>query len=157
MNIGIVCNNIGPNQLAYYAIKSGNKFVEKGEHDLIIFFYELMPECLRPNFAIMNLSEAYNYNGVLIATDLNSASRISEYPGTTNKYFYVWDLEWLRIQQKQYEELATIYNNTKIPLIARSKRHYEILKNLWKEPVGIADNCDITQLYEIIKKNVKEK
>ena len=157
MSIGIVCNNVGPNQLAYYMIKSGNEFVKSGENDLVVFFYELMPECTRPNFGLMNLSEAYDYKGVLIATDVNSASRILEYPGTTDKFFYVWDLEWIRMQQKQYEVLDIVYNNPKMPLIARSKRHFNLLKNLWSKPIGITENCNVNELYNIVDEYTKEK
>ena len=67
MNIGIVCNNVGPNQLAYYMIKSGNEFVKSGENDLVVFFYELMPECTRPNFGLMNLSVVPGYTKILLA------------------------------------------------------------------------------------------
>jgi hypothetical protein len=157
VNIGIVCNNIGPNQLAYYAIKSGNEFVESGDNDLVIFFYELMPECIRPNFGVMNLSEAYNYNGVLVATDLNSATRILEYPGTRNKYFYVWDLEYLRIGQKNYEDFCNIYNNPRLPLIVRSKSHKHYLGTIWGgNVIGIEEQANIKNLQKIIEKWEKE-
>ena len=147
--IGVLINNLGPSQLAYYLIKNGNKFVKNGDKDLIAFFYEIVPECMRPNFSLMNLSEAYNYNGILVATDANSASRIIEFPGTTNRFFYVWDLEWVRFPNKQFEDLSIIYNNDKLPLIARSKTHYDLLKKIWKEPIGICENAKIEDLYKI--------
>lgn len=147
--IGVVLNNMGACQLAYYLIKKGNQFVESGDKDLVAFFYEIAPECMRPNFASMNLSEAYNYDGLLVATDANSASRIIEFPGTTNRFFYVWDLEWVRMQNKQFEDLSVIYNNDRLPLIARSKTHYDLIKKIWKEPIGICEDADIEQLYKI--------
>jgi hypothetical protein len=157
VNIGIVCNNVGPSQLAYYLIKTGNEFVKTGDDDLVVFFYELMPECIKPNFALMNLSEAYDYNGVLVATDINSASRILEYPGTQEKFFYLWDLDWIKLPQKQYENLLQVYKNPRLPLIVRSKRHFELVKNLWQEPVGIVEDCNIGQLKQVIEnsKNVE--
>jgi hypothetical protein len=148
-NIGILLNNLGPSQLAYYLIKNGNDFVEDGDNDLVAFFYEVSPECIRPNFASMNLSEAYSYNGILVATDANSASRILEFPGSTHKFFYVWDLEWAKIQNKQFEDLATVYHNDRLPLIARSKTHFDIIKKIWKEPIGIVEDVDIRQLHKI--------
>lgn len=151
MNIGLVCNNVGPSQLAYYAIKTGNEFVKSGDNDFVIFFYELMPECIKPNFSTMNLSEAYDYNGVLIATDINSASRILEYPGATKKFFYLWDLDWVKLQQKKYEHLAQVYKNKNLELIVRSKTHFNFVKNLWKEPVGIVEDCNISKLAKIIE------
>lgn len=147
--IGVLLNNLGPSQLAYYLIKNGNTFVENGTNDLVAFFYEIAPECMRPNFAIMNLSEAYNYNGILIATDVNSASRIIEFPGTVNRFFYVWDLEWVRFSKKQFEDMSVVYNNDRLPLIARSQTHYNLLKRIWKEPIGICEDANIEQLYKI--------
>lgn len=147
--IGVLVNNVGATQLAFYLIKSGNKFVESINQDLTLFFYEISPECIRPNFAVMNLAEAYNYDGILIATDANSASRIIEFPGTINKFFYVWDLEWIRMRNKEFENLSTIYNNHKLPLIARSQNHYDILKKIWKEPIGICEDANVEELFKI--------
>lgn len=147
--IGVLINNLGPNQLAYYLIKHGNKFVESGYNDLVAFFYEISPECAGLKFSAMNLSEAYNYNGILVATDTNSASRILEFPGTTNKFFYVWDLEWTKVPEKQFENLSVVYNNDKLPLIVRSQVHYDILKKIWKEPIGICEDANAEQLYKI--------
>lgn len=156
--IGILLNNLGPSQLAYYAVKNGNDFVNNNPHkDFIVFFYEISPECLRPNFAVMNLSEAYNYNGILVATDANSASRIIEFPGTVNRFFYVWDFEWLRLNNKNFEDLKTIYDNNKLPLIARSKTHFNLLKKIWKEPIGVVEDANISELYKITSEYINDK
>lgn len=147
--LGIIVNNLGPNQLAYYLINTGNKFVNDGEKDLTLFFHDLMPECANPLFGIMNLAEVYSYNGPVVATNINNASRLLEYPGPSKKVFYVWDLEWLRMPNKQYEQLNDVYG--KIPLIARSKRHYDILSNAWQQPIGIVEDADVNKLYELAK------
>lgn len=147
--LGIVLNNLGPSQLAYNLIKSGDELVDSQSADLTLFFYEISPVCGLPLFAIMNLSEAYNYKGIVIATDLNSASRIQEFPGPSKKFYYVWDLEYLRLPQRNYEELCGVYK--KLPLIVRSKQHEHFIGKIWGgNVVGVCENANVNELWSIV-------
>lgn len=148
---GFVLSHLAPAQLPYKLIKSANEFLEKKDScDIIIFYQNLSPLVVNPNFAIMNLSEAYNYDGRLVATEVNNAARILDYVGTRKKYFYVWDLEWTKMGNKVYEQLSSVYNNPRINLIARSKQHYDIIKLAWREPVGIVDDCNFEKMTDLI-------
>ncbi len=156
--LGMIINNLGSSQLAFGAINSGNQFVKQEERsDFILFYYELAPECAKPEFMVCNLAEAMNYNGSLIATNLNSAARILEFPGTQSKYWYCWDLDWLRMQNRDYDELRKVYESPRLKLIARSERHAKIIRNAWRDPVGIVENANVQQLWNVVKQNEAEK
>src|SRR5438270_13265760 len=110
--LGILLPDLGANQLAFYATNYANQAaIHDGQE--IILFYETpcVPCILNISFATMQVYEAYSFDGPLIATNLNLANKLLSCFGTNKKYFYVWDLEWLRMQNKNFEKLHHIYTN----------------------------------------------
>lgn len=157
IKIGIMLDNIGPNQLAHYMISSGNAILEKNSQklDLVAFINQTVHPCAIPNFATMNASEAYDYKGNLIATSLSTAIKMLKCPGTRNKFFYVWDLEWTRPQinqGKNFAVLKDIYNNPNIQLISRSANHDKIIELCWKKPLGIVEDGRVDQFYQLLER-----
>ena len=148
--IGFILEHLGPAQLPYQLIRSVNSYFEqKDDADIILFYRNCAPFVVTPHCAVMNLYEAYRYDAHLIATDLNSASRILDY-FTNDRYFYVWDLEWTKIN-KPYEQLAQVYQNPKLKLIARSQQHAEIIRTSWGiNCIGVVEDARIDKFLEII-------
>lgn len=154
MKLGILLNNLGPNQLAYSSIRSNNLFVDDAPKiDCILFYENYVRPCLPMNFASMQVFEAYGYNGTLIATSLSTAHKALRCYASKNKFFYVWDLEWLRLQQfKQFRDMHNVYGNSNLKLIARSESHKTVIEDSWNTKVaGIVDNFDMRQMIEVIK------
>lgn len=154
IKIGIMLDNIGPNQLAHYMINSGNAVLEHHSQkvDLVAFVQQVVHPCALPNFATMNMSEAYDYKGVLVATSLQTAIKMLKCPGTRKKFFYVWDLEWTRPQNKNFSVLKDIYNNPSIELISRSPNHDKIIELCWRKPIGVVEDGRVEQLYQLFEK-----
>ena len=152
--IGFVIEHLGPAQLPYQLIRSINSYYqEKDDVDVILYWRNVAPFVVTPLCASMNLFEAFRSDSLLIATDLNSASRILQY-FTLDRYYYLMDLEWCHLQSKQYEQLAEIYQNPKLKLIVRSQQHYDIVQLTWGiTPIGIVEDCRIDKFLEVIKKN----
>ncbi len=57
------------------------------------------------------------------------------------------------MQNRDYDELRKVYENPRLKLIARSERHAKIIRNAWQDPVGIVENADIQQLWNVVKQN----
>jgi hypothetical protein len=149
--IGFIVNNLGGNQQAFYLINYINSAIVKNRDDITIFYEIPVIPCIGTNFGIMQLNEAYGYDGVLIANNLMLADKMAYFPGTKEKYFYVWDLEWLRIANKNFHILHPMYNNPLYKLIARSHEHSKIISDCWNtEVVGVVDDFNINQFIEII-------
>lgn len=159
--IAFIVPKIGPDQLCFQLIDNANNYLRGYDDvDVTIFFRQDGPRPVQPNFSIMCLFEAFGFNGdMLIATDLNGASRILTYPGCNpdRLYFYVWDLEWLRMSQKTYEQLRDIYANPKLKLIARSNTHAEILTALWQRPIAIIEDANLEEFAKLIRQNEEKK
>jgi hypothetical protein len=117
-----------------------------------MIFYEILSQpCSHPQFAMFNIAEAYSFSGILIATSLETAQKLISFPCCSQKYFYSFDLFWLRGNYRPYGFFRSIYCHPEIKLIARSEPHYQAIKNCWnKEPVGIVDNFNMKQLLKLI-------
>lgn len=153
MKLGITVSSLGPNQLAYHTIKNLNLHLDvRPDLDPIVFYENNIRPCLPMNFASMQIYEAWGYDGIVVATSLSNAHKLLEFPASTAKFFYVWDLEWLRLQFKQYRSLVQIYRNPDLKLIARSESHKDIIEDCWNtKVVGVVDNLDMGQLLGIIE------
>ncbi len=151
--LGVIVDSLGPNELAYHLISSGNALIQnmpKERIDLIVFFQNILPQCLPLQFSSMNLSEAYDYNGTLIATDLLAASKMVNYPGPKRKIFYVWDLEWIRLPNRNYDSFAECYGDERLELFCRSKQHQFFIKNAWGREAKIIEYCNLEEFAKLI-------
>jgi hypothetical protein len=153
IKIGIMLDNVGPNQLAHYIINSGNKFLEKNSRrsDLIMFIHNVVSPCAHINFSVMNVSEAYDFDGFLVATSLHTAAKLAKTPGTKKKFFYVWDLEWLRPYGRNFEGVSALYKHPQIELIARSQPHKDLIELSWKPTIGIVEDGRVEQFYKLFE------
>ncbi len=151
MKIGVALDSLGPTQLNYFLIANTNRLMaERCDVDLIAFYMTLARPCLPMNFASMQLVEAYGFDGTIIATSLLTADKILKFPGPKRKLFYVWDLEWLRINDKSYSTLRSIYANQKLAIIARSQEHKRVLEECWNINVAhVVDDFNIEAICQL--------
>lgn len=146
-NIGLILPNLSASQLAFEFITQANKISFCGEYECILFPLSITTQCIKPNVSIMNISEIYNFNDILIATNLYSASYIANLKNNARKIFYIWDLEWLR-GKINYIENIQVYSNPKLELVCRSEDHAEILENYCNIKPRIVEDCNIIGMIE---------
>ena len=151
MNIGIVTNDFSCSQLSFYLVRNINLECNSStENDYMGFFENLSSNVMEPSFCVMNISEIWGFKGILVATSASTALTIIKAVTQSKKYFYVWDLEWLR-NPDNYHTLLTIYRHPEINLIARSETHAKVIENFCNKPVvGIMDDFNLSDLKEII-------
>lgn len=150
MKIGIALNNLGPSQLCYHLALQANTMVgSRSDVDVIAFYEDMQRPCLEMNFAHMQLAEGWGFDGVMVATSFSTAAKILRFPGPSRKLFYVWDLEWMRMGQKDFRSLQKVYGTNELTLVARSEDHARILSQVWNRDVGIiTDNLDLNRFIE---------
>ena len=135
--LGILLNNFCHNQLAYQTLKSvANYYNHNGTADITLFQEVPIIPIIQPHTAIMFPNEVYEFDGTLVITNLNHIPVAEKAIGPTKKIFYVWDLEWIYMQQKQYEHLAPLYRNKNFTIVARSLEHARLLRNAWNIEVN---------------------
>ena len=116
-SVGVVVPNLGPNQLAYFVIKSANKIVN---YDVTLFYENMALPCMDLKVPMMGINEIWPYRGTLIATSLETAIRINKVVGSIRRIFYVNDLEWIRNKTNFLHNLQAF---EKTEIIARSHEH----------------------------------
>jgi hypothetical protein len=95
----------------------------------------------------MNLNEAWEYDGLVVATSLSTAEKALIFPAPKRRLFYVWDMEWMRAGDRDFDYFQSIYGNPKLDLIARSDTYAKIIERCWNRPVkAVVENCDVGEL-----------
>lgn len=155
--IGVVVNQLSPNQICYDIIKNTNDYLSRSDNvDVTLFWVNDGPRIIQPKFACMHIFEAYGFHGdVTIATSIQTASRIIDYPGPNRGklLYWIYDIDYLRLpaQQRSWEGLSSVYLNNKLKLVSRSETHSEIINSVWRTPSGVMESFDIEKVLELIK------
>lgn len=150
MKLGIILENLGASQLAYYTIKEINNWLKNNPSDDIIVFYDTLSKiCLEPKCAIMQINEAWGFHGPMIATSLKSAAKLISFPTPSPKLYYAWDLDWLRpYTTKDFTTLHNIYSNPELKFIARSGDHANAINKCWnRDIIGIVNNVSMKEMF----------
>jgi hypothetical protein len=153
--LGILVDNIGASQISFFVISELNKYIENDcSVEPIVFYENIQKNCLPTNFSVMELREAWGCRGSVIATSASTAKSLSAFPDAMKKFFYVWDVEWIRnsINKTPYEDYSTVYADENLSLIARSDSHKKLIESSFNRHVEhVVDDFNISQIIEVIK------
>jgi len=127
IKIGVVLKDFGPSQLAYEFLSQTNKLLrERFDIAPYGFFENLGKPVISPNFSLMNLTEAYGFDGILITTSAYQTFQTINYPGPKRHIFYSYDLDFLS-QKGQAEFYFQCYRNTES--WTRNQVYSDLVKN----------------------------
>lgn len=151
--VGFIVDELSSSQLSYSIISNINKREKRHDEDFVVFFENSSPVVKEPHFSIMGVHELWNFYGTGIATSVSTCFSLAESAAPTKKFFYVWDLEWHRNNNNEYNYDIEAFLSDDIQLIARSEDHAKAITNYCNRDVcGVFDfNLDINNLMEIIK------
>lgn len=122
--IGIVVPHLGVCQQSFMAISHINRILSKSnDYDFFLFYEDMVPSCVRPLCASMNINEIWSFDGILIGTTLSTTMSIVRTVNASRKVFYVWDLEWMREGYQNYFTNIKVYKDKTIYIISRSISH----------------------------------
>ena len=152
MRAGIIINNFKANQIGNTILQEISKIKKQEYHSDIICF------CEKRSFAsisgnkditFLHQGHLWGYNGTCIANDLDTCLTMINCSSIKNKYFYLWDLEWMG-QNYDLDYLCSIYLNPLVKLIARSEEHAQIIESCWKKPVATIEDFNYEEITKII-------
>lgn len=151
MKVNFIVDHLGASQLGYYLIKCGNQLANDG-YAVTAFYDRMSRHVLRPFFPTMQLVEGWAQDGITVSTSINSTINMIDFPGAKTKLFYVYDLEWVRLQPKIYASLSQLFNHPSITLITRTEEYAGIIENAFnKRPKYIMENFDVDTFKGILK------
>lgn len=149
--VGLVLNDLGPNQIAYTAIMAFSQ--PANEISPYLFFNENARHCMDINIPCFNIRDAQIFCGHLISTSLSNLKIIHSFI-RNQRYYYVWDLEELRHGFDKEFFYKVIFDNTIVKLF-RSSDHYQYITNKYiklpKLIVNDFDSLDILKAINAVK------
>lgn len=150
MKIAAIVDDLLLSQNSFYLIKNFNALGQNNKHQPYCFYHNSSGRPIKPLFSIMHVYYAtYFYSGKLIATNFSTLRTLLNIHTNSEKYFYVWDPEWLR-EGFDYVENVRLMRDKSIKLIARSKSHASLITNYCNKPVShIIENWDYRELEKI--------
>lgn len=151
--IGILTDKLSGTDLAHRLIVSINNFLEKNPDSDVIAFVENQSKPVEtPHFAVMNVSECYEFDGIVIATSLSTAEKLLRMPGPTRKIVYLWDLWWVG-DGRYFEEYQRVYGNESLELVVRNDFHRKVMLNVWNRPdIKVVSDFEIERLFTDVSK-----
>ena len=150
LNIASLLTDLRLSQNSYCMIKEFNK-MSSSNLNPCCFYQNLSVPPISLNFALLNSYYLPYWSGHVFATDFQTANLLTNIKGPSKKYFYIFDLEWLR-SGVDFQTANFILTNKELKLITRSKDHGALIKNYCnRQPDFILNDWDSTQLLEIVK------
>jgi hypothetical protein len=131
-------------------VSSINGLVIERNVDCSIFHSDFGPLPIQCLASMYQLCEMWDFTGTVITTDFNIARQLINCPGPSKKFFYIWDFSWTRVPKLVYNNVADVYCNNSLELIARTEDHNKVLTQCFKKPKYILDDWNIDQLEQII-------
>ena len=127
--LGVILDHLSVSQLNLGFLSGLNKLSDTTNDNVCVFNKNISPPLFDLKFGVFGLNLMHDVeDGVVIATDLDSASILIHSQTTARKIFYVWDLEWLHNPtKKNFLENVEIYRN--IELFTRSQSYALAIQN----------------------------
>jgi hypothetical protein len=137
--LGFLIKDVSSSELAYNILKNGSNI---DDVDTFVFFESIARPCISTLVPCAHIAEAYTFDGPLIATCLQTAYKLIQMFSSKNKFFFLNDLEWMRIdfRAKQFSHIEPIYRNKELSLICRSEAHKTITELTWGRKITVIEN-----------------
>jgi hypothetical protein len=152
MNIGIIVNNLGVSDRNIALISCLNTMVMNDRLNPIVFPRTIRPYPVSPTFSIMGQNEIFNFSGILIATDIETAKLCLSNHNACKKIYYLWDLDWIFTSQPNYNNNAEIFLNPNLDFVVRSTDHAKIFRKVWGKTIHVVEEFEYEQLRKFIKR-----
>lgn len=153
IQLNFLVEHMGNSQLAYTLTRCLNNLADtRSDIDAIVFFNTIARHTMVAKFAMMQMIEAWGQPGYTIATSCATVRKMLQFPGPQKKFFYVWDLEWIRGDNKTYGMFADVFRHPELILIARSNIHRDAINNCFnRRNIYVIDDFNERELLEVIE------
>jgi hypothetical protein len=118
----------------------------------IIFYANYAVPYTHINIGMMQDIEAWDYKGIVIATDIPTLKKLLNCPCPTHKFLYIWDFEWMTMDIQNFSELKNYYLNPEVELIVRTQEHFDIIAKVWKKPFMVIEDFNKEGIRELLNK-----
>lgn len=132
--------------MAFMAISYVNTLIHNNIfNDITLFYCRNSSVVTKPLCMATSVDKIFQFDGLLISTDLLTASIIKKCK--SKKILYLWDLEWLRGKGNYFANVE-ILTDLNLELICRSKSHFDAIKNYCGKDANIIPNFNLKTIIE---------
>lgn len=150
INIAAIVNHLGPSQKSFYLIKEFNKALSAKNVCASVFFERSAIPVVPVMFSCRSISFISGYHHNAIATSFSEANVLLKSNNASNKFLYLWDLEWLRNPGK-FSDACDLLLDDRLNIIARSDSHATMIENFCgKKPIAVIDNWHLPSLIKVV-------
>ena len=114
--IGVLTDKILFSQSSIFLVKNLNKLNKV--RNCSIFCNEMYERPVDICFNIMQQIKSYCFEGTLITDNLLLTQALHNNIYTKNKYYYVWNFDWMLLDDLRFAQLKVPFLNDEIELIA---------------------------------------
>lgn len=126
--IGILVDNIKNDSKNYILFRELN---ELSKHiDCYIFTDKIDSLPIQNKFAILQQIHSLEHSGILIGTSIINAQVVAKSLMAKEKYYYIYDFDWIYIQNYYNSQLQLTLYNKDINLISRSNDHDKLIQKI---------------------------
>jgi hypothetical protein len=150
MKIAAFVDSMALSQNIFYMTKTFNK-LGTDKISPFCFYSNLSTQAVGPDFAVMNCYYGNHYSGgPAVATSIETLKILHNLNIKARKFFYCWDLEWLRNPQN-YSDNIGLFRNEYISIVARSESHARCIENYTNKKVShIIEDWNYEEVKELI-------
>lgn len=150
--------NFKTDQKSYLLISQINNYysniqnyTKKDWVDIAVFGEFNFQTYKKKNFAHFHYQEAWDASDrTLVAFDLTMAEYLTNIITKKPKFFFMDDIEWHRLNPKQYETLNRVYTNMNLNIICKSRDHADIFSECWNRPIySIINNYNLNDFLKL--------
>lgn len=154
MKIAVLLEDTNMSDLNYHVMTELNNRIGS-KHDVFVLTNNVSSKVIKPDFAVMNISNINNvFDGVIIATSLSTARILNKTVTNSRKILFLYQLEWL-YSVFDYEEVFGVLNSDDLAIIARSHNHKKLLKQTFNVDVAsIVSEFDLEEIWNSLE-NIK--
>jgi|TARA_R110000824_G_scaffold10866_1_gene47587 hypothetical protein len=147
--IGVLLGTVYDSPKNILAIKNINRLKDAGVESC------LFCDIVNRNFSVpvetsvLQRAQAFNFNGSVITHDLSMAQELRHMVYAKKRYLYLYDLDWMRIEDLHFSHLRSTILDDSIDLIARNDVHYKLISDMFKKPKHTMEYWDANVLKEL--------
>jgi hypothetical protein len=147
MKIAAIVESMNVSQNMFYMTKCFNKMLND-DISPTCFYLNLSSLTSWPLFSYQNICYASGFfDGVMVATSLETAKVLSKINTNAHKYLYLWDLEWLRSPQNYLENLELLNS---MDIISRSTSHSSNIENYCDKKSIVIEDWNYESIKELV-------
>lgn len=121
---------------------------DRYDADLLMFFADMAHVDRVVMCAVFNSTEVFDFGGDVVATDLESASRLLKCPGPRRRFLWLDGPDWSdRRDAWTYGDFAAVYRNPRIEVLAGSDESAAMFRRCWnREVFGVVGLDDVDRI-----------